>query len=118
MTGCKECYRRERRELGVCVKDGCGRRGELKADGSRYQYCRVHRAASVGKARKKRAVKKHVLNPQTFRQVKKMLAAESPVLNEIAKHFGVSRRTIDRVAKGEYDSYFKGMALRNAASQA
>lgn len=114
MSGCKECYRRERRRLGLCLK--CDEPVFINLAGKLASHCEEHKQIAVRKAKKTPPVKKHVLSLEDFRKAKKMLAAESPVPNEIAKHFGVSRRTIDRVAKGEYDNYFKGVAMRNAAA--
>lgn len=65
--------------------------------------------------RRKMPVKKHVLTRQKFAKVKEMLTAERPLSNRsIAEIVGVSERTILRARKGEYDSYFKPTAKRNA----
>ena len=78
-------------------------------------HCADHLVVTVRKPKKLPPVKKHVLTLEKFRTVKRMLAAESPVsLKLIARTVGVSERTIRRAAKGEYDNYFKGAALRNA----
>lgn len=82
------------------------------------------KAASVTdpKPRKKRRrfpVKKHVLAFQQFRSAKEMLNSETPLSKRtIGQLIGVSERTIRRVANGEYDSYFKTTAKRNAAASA
>ena len=109
MKDCPMCYRRERRELGLCLE--CDSPVVIHpANGRRTVYCADH--LKPYKPRKKRPVKKHVLTLATFRRAKEMLAVPEPCINEIAKAIGVSRAVIYRVRNGEYDSYFNQRSLR------
>lgn len=118
MNGCKECYRRERRELGLCVK--CNRRVTRRVNGVKASHCKFHLPPGPPPRKAKTLpVKKHVLTPETFSRVKEMLNSETPLSKRtIGQLIGVSERTIRRVANGEYDSYFKPTPKRIAAAPA
>lgn len=113
MTECPMCYRRERRELGLCLK--CDKRTvHYRHYRKMSPYCADHLKSY--KPRKKRPVKKHVLDRAKFLNAKKMIAAGALSMRSIGELVGVSERTIRRVANGEYDSHFKTTAKRNAAA--
>lgn len=111
MTGCKECYRRERRAAGLCVTPGCDRVGKRKpkAFAGRYEHCDDHYKPRVRKPKLDKVLV-HPGRPSLAdrkidavnEQIATMAATRDRVnFSEIGRNVGISERSVRRIAKGK-----------------